>query len=124
MLESNLESGLVPDEDLQLYINDSPVEDLHKKIDLAGNFEILQRDLVSESCHCLFAANYSKRSVYSLQIDTEFDFNALSWSVTDYRINGKTVGFILDVSYNGESLEYKEGDGVDYQDIWLDEVTA
>jgi hypothetical protein len=122
LLDANLACGLIPDEDLQLYVNDSPVLDLHTQIDATQNFIVSHRPLIDVSCHCLCAASYSKRAVYGLTIKGKFDFALLHWSAIGYSINDKQVGFILDVTYNGKSLEYIDGQGMHSQDMWLEQV--
>lgn len=122
LIDANLDSGLVPDEDLQLIVNGKCVADLHGMINKHGRWRINRRPLIEVPSHYLCAVTLSKRSSYILELPEAFDFSKLSWEVTDYHIEGNHLEFLLDVSYAGRSFEYSNGEGFASQSVWLERM--
>jgi len=122
LIDANLDSGLVPDEDLQLIVNGKCVADLHGMINKHGRWKVNRRPLIEVPSHYLCALTLSKRSSFILEVPEAFDFSKLSWEVTDYHIEGNHLGFLLDASYAGRSFEYSNGEGFASQSVWLERM--
>ncbi len=109
--ENTYESGLIPDNYLNLFVDGKEITDLHSKIARGKNFSLSSHSYNFEKGKFYLATTQSQSASYALEIEDPFDFEKLRWCVTHFELGRYDANDLLTIEYGDKMLEYDWGGG-------------